>query len=56
MCSVTISPAQVLHFLSHGDAPPIVVLTHYGLDDVDQDDVARILLQQYQVTVTETDV
>jgi hypothetical protein len=39
---------QVLHFLSHEDAAPIVE-THLRLDDVDQDNAARIPVHQYQL-------
>jgi hypothetical protein len=38
----------VSHFLPHGDATPIVA-THHLLDDVGQDNVARIPVQQCQV-------
>jgi hypothetical protein len=33
-------PAFQMHFLSHGDAAPVVE-THNRLDDVEQDNVAR---------------
>jgi hypothetical protein len=38
---------QVLQLLSHGDAA-VIMETCLRLDDVDQDDLARIPKQQYQ--------
>jgi hypothetical protein len=39
---------QVLHFLSHGDAAPMVE-TYYRLDYVEQDNMARRLVELYQL-------
>jgi hypothetical protein len=46
--------SQVLRFLSYGDAVPVVE-THYRLDDVDQGNVARTSVQQYQLDITGTE-